>query len=88
VTTTPASTRPLGAPTPSGAVAALAASPDEAERARRWLTDLTAGALEVDLDGFEVVTVVNLLRPGGWRGFLADTAAGARPWLDDEDGER
>jgi hypothetical protein len=80
VTTTPASTRPLGAPTPSGAVAA--------ERARRWLTDLTAGALEVDLDGFEVVTVVNLLRPGGWRGFLADTAAGARPWLDDEDGER
>lgn len=66
----------------------LAASPAEAERARRWLDDLTAGALEVHLDEYELVAVVNLLHPAGWYGFLTDETAGARPWLDDEDDDQ
>jgi hypothetical protein len=65
-----------------------AASPVEEARARRWLDDLTAGALEHELTVHQVVAAVNALYEGGWPGFLADTTAGRSPWADDEEGDR
>jgi hypothetical protein len=88
VTALPDSTRPQGASPQLPerlAPVTLAATPAEASRARRWLDDLTAGALDVGLDEYELVAVVNILFVGGWSAFLADEHAGRRPWLDDED---
>jgi hypothetical protein len=83
-------TRALGAALPlqageHAASVTLAASGAAATRARRWLDDLTAGAIEHELDTEQAIAAVNALYPGGWPAFVGPAGpVQCNRWFDDE----
>jgi hypothetical protein len=64
------------------------ASDFEKSQARRWLDDLTGGAIEHELTGDRVVAAVHALYQGGWPAFVGPDGPVQCPWwLRYEDGE-